>query len=59
MLIIFYSGEENLGCPERVLGDKANVMLTYHTMQKKPHKRFRSIIKARKKKKGKPDAAPR
>lgn len=49
---IFYSGEEDRGYPERVLGRRANIMFTFYTQQKKPHKRFRQVIHIRTKKKG-------
>lgn len=47
---IFFSGEEDRGTPERVLGKRAHIMFTFITMQKKPHKRMRLIIQLRKKK---------
>lgn len=54
-MIIFYSGQENLATPERVLGKKANLMLTFfdYYKAKKIDKRFKSILKARRK--GKPN----
>ena len=50
---IFMSGEEDRGTPERVLGKKADIMFTFFTMQKKPHKRMRGVIALRKKQKRK------
>lgn len=50
-MIIFFSGEEDRGTPERVLGRQACLMFTFYTMQRKPHKRFRFVIKIRKKSK--------
>lgn len=47
---IFYSGEEDRATPERVLGKDAHLMFTFYNQQKKPHKRFKSIIKTRRKK---------
>ena len=52
-MIIFYSGEGSKSNPEYTLGDKANIMLTFHDFHvkgSKPTNRFRKIIKARKKK---------
>lgn len=54
-MLIYYSGEGSKSNPEITLQDKANIMLTYGDMHKKnrPTKRFRVILKARKRKKGK------
>ena len=57
-MIIFYSGDGPAHCPPEVaLGDEANIMLSYFNSEKtgKPTKRFKAIIKKRKKriKKGK------
>lgn len=63
-VVIYASGEENLGRPEVVLGDKSNIMLSYHKYNAtgRPDKRFRQILKSRKKRHGKGQsnrAAPR
>ena len=54
-IIVFYSGEGSKSNPEITLGDKANIMLTFHDMRKKgtldPTGRFKAIKKARKRKK--------
>jgi hypothetical protein len=52
---VCYSGEENKAVPEVVLGDKANLMLTFWEVStpRGVSKRFRRIIKARKRAKGK------
>ncbi len=49
-LVIFFSGEENLGKPETVLGNVANIMFTFINQQKKPDKRFREVYEVRKEK---------
>lgn len=51
-MILFYSGQENLGRPEVVIGPKCNLMLTYNDFHKKgkPDKRFRLVLRSRKKK---------
>jgi hypothetical protein len=55
MLIIYYSGFGcNVSDPEICLGDKANVMLTFADSQKKPHRRFLALHKARENGKGNP-----
>lgn len=49
--IIFYSGGAAIKAqPEVVLGDEANIMLTYYDYRKKnkPDNRFRRILRARK-----------
>lgn len=49
-LIIYYSGEASRANPEIVLGDKANVMLTFYDMFKKgctPTRRFGAILRSR------------
>lgn len=48
-MIIYYSGEGSRSNPEIVLADKANLMLTFATYEKKgqPDKRFQAIIDAR------------
>ena len=53
-MILYYSGGATLKAgPEADLKEKANVMLTYHTMSKRnrPEIRFARILKARKKQK--------
>jgi len=49
-MIIYYSGQGTLGQPERVLKEKANIMLTFIDSCKRPQKRFLKIYKARKRK---------
>lgn len=51
-LIIFFSGDGTRANPEIVLGKECTLMMTYVEFAKKnqPHRRFRWIIRARKKK---------
>lgn len=49
---VFYSGEGSRSNPEIVLRERANLMLTFWDMfirEGRPTKRFKKIIKARKK----------
>lgn len=51
-MIIYYSGDATRANPEIVLGDEANIMLTYidYCKANKPSRRFRDIIKKRRQK---------
>ena len=44
---IYYSGEGHHGNPEIVLGDRANVMLTFYKSHPNIERRFRRIWKKR------------
>jgi hypothetical protein len=50
-VILYFSGQENLGRPETVLGAGANLMLTYADFhhRHKPDKRFREVLRSRRK----------
>ena len=49
-MIIYYSGEQGVEFrPEKILGRKATIMLTFFDSFKKPQKRFLSVYKKRKK----------
>ncbi len=50
-MILYFSGEGSNSNPELVLGNKANIMLTYadYHGKKKLKKRFRKILKSRRK----------
>lgn len=48
-MLLFYSGNEQVGSPERVLGDKCHLMLSYAYFKKsKPSSRFKKILAKRK-----------
>lgn len=60
-LIVFYSGRDGVSEPEVILGDRANVMLTYALATRtngKPAVRFRRILKARRRKQCPPKQSP-
>ena len=48
-MIIYYSGEGSRSNPEILLGDEANLMLTFHNFQKKTDNRWKKIEKQRRK----------
>lgn len=51
-MILYYSGVgHSWSNPEVLLGDKANIMLTFDHSKKtgRPNKRFRRVLKARRK----------
>jgi hypothetical protein len=50
-MIIYYSGNGAKSNPEIVLGDDANLMLTFHKLQDKLDKRFEAILRERRKRK--------
>lgn len=47
-MIIFYSGYGGRNNPEKILRHRANMMLTFFEMQKKPSRRFRRLLSKRK-----------